>query len=50
MEEEIQEILATYRSSVHDDKIFFHPHIPPKKLANATPSSVAMTVQTMYWH
>lgn len=35
MEEEIQEILATYRSSVNDDKIFFHPHIPPKKLANA---------------
>lgn len=35
MEEEIQEILATYRSSVHDDKIFFHPHIPPKKLVNA---------------
>lgn len=35
MEEEIQEILATYRSSINDDKIFFHPHIPPKKLANA---------------
>lgn len=35
MEEEIQEILATYRSSINDDKIFFLPHIPPKKLANA---------------
>ena len=35
MEEEIQEIIATYRSSINDDKIFFHPHIPPKKLANA---------------
>lgn len=35
MEEEIQEILATYRSSINDDKIFVHPHIPPKKLTNA---------------
>lgn len=35
MEEEIQEIISTYRSSVLDDKIFFHPHIPPKKLTNA---------------
>lgn len=26
MEEEIQEILATYRSSINDDKILFSPH------------------------
>jgi hypothetical protein len=35
MEEEIQEILATYRSSINDDKILFSPHISPKKLTNA---------------
>lgn len=35
MEEEIQEILATYRSSISDDKILFSPHIPRKKLTNA---------------
>ncbi|WP_146033764.1 hypothetical protein [Alicycliphilus denitrificans] len=35
MEEKIQEIISIYRSQINDDKIFFYPYIPPKKLGNA---------------
>lgn len=35
MAEKIQELISDYRSRINDEKIFFHPHIPLKKLENA---------------
>jgi hypothetical protein len=35
MKEQLEDIVAMCRTHLSDDKVFFRPYIPPKKLANA---------------